>query len=204
VDASFRATVWGPGKWAEDRCRELEERGIGASWIGYGQSPPIDRAKAALLLLDAPAASALDLVRRLAPTMSHTRVVLLARSAKPQQILEALWLGISGCALASIDSASLRALLEQVRRGQLAVEPVLGASLWEATRRRRGSSALRLSVREEHVLSLLARGLTNARIADQLLLSRATVRTHLGHIYQKLEAKNRVEAVARAVAGGLL
>jgi len=204
VDGSFRVAVWGPQKWAGDRCQQLEEQGLEASWIGHGRAGPIHLASPALLLLDAPAAPALEMLRRLPRALAHVRVVLLARKANPQQIIEALSLGISGCAAASIDSASLRTLLEQVQSGQLIVEPMLGASLWEATRCRRASNAEHLTPREEQVLSLLSRGLTNARIADQLGVSRATVRTHLGHIYQKLEAANRVEAVARAVAGGLL
>src|SRR5262249_44828635 len=200
----FGVVVWGPRKWAQDRCLELQGRSVEASWIGYGEARPIQFASSALLLLDAPASAALELLRRLAPTLAQARVVLLARNARPQQLIEALSLGISGCAAPSIDPVSLRALLEQVRSGQLVVEPMLAASLWEAARRRRASIALCLSIREEHVLCVLSRGFTNARIAHQLGVSRATIRPHLGHIYQKLEAANRVEAVARAVAGGLL
>jgi len=204
VDGSFQVAVWGPWERARDRCRELEERGVEASWIGSSRARPIHPTHAAILLLDAPTAASLDLLRRLAPMLADARVVLLVRSARPQQIIEALSLGISGCAPASIDTASMWALLEQVQSGQLVVDPGLGASLLEAAGCRRTSGALQLSIREEQVLSLLSRGLTNAHIAQQLGVSRATVRTHLGRIYQKLEAANRVEAVTRAVAGGLL
>jgi two-component system nitrate/nitrite response regulator NarL len=204
MDCSLRVAVWGPSKWAQDRCRELDGCGVEASWIGNRPLPVDQPPSSAIVLLDATPTAALALLRRQAPMTASSGVVLLTRNANRQQVLEALSFGISGCAPASIDPSSLRALLELVQRGHLVVEPLLAAFVWEAACHRRASSALRISIREEQVLSLLSRGLSNENIARQLGLSRATVRTHLEHIYQKLEAANRVEAVARAVAGGLL
>lgn len=61
-----------------------------------------------------------------------------------------------------------------------------------------------LSPREKEVLILVAAGLTNARIARRLDLSRATVRTHIEHILSKLRVRSRSAAVARAMASGML
>lgn len=61
-----------------------------------------------------------------------------------------------------------------------------------------------LSPREKEVLILVAAGLTNARIARRLALSRATVRTHVEHILTKLRVRSRSAAVARAMASGML
>lgn len=157
------------------------------------------------MLLDSPTgAVALEPLRRLNPVGAPLQVVLLTQTYQPQALFEALSLGISGCALGSIDPAALTALIKAVKSGGLVVQPLLGARLLHAARQRRKSSMLQLSGREEEVLSLVSLGLTNGQIANQLRVSRATVRTHLEHVYQKLEASNRVEAVARAVAGGLL
>jgi LuxR family maltose regulon positive regulatory protein len=61
-----------------------------------------------------------------------------------------------------------------------------------------------LSLREQEVLSLLASGLTNREIAESLFISPETVKKHTGHIYEKLDVGNRMQAVARAQALGLL
>jgi ATP/maltotriose-dependent transcriptional regulator MalT len=61
-----------------------------------------------------------------------------------------------------------------------------------------------LSDREMEVLSLVATGLSNHEIADRLVVSTATIKTHVSHIYDKLDAQNRAEAVARAKEKGLI
>jgi DNA-binding NarL/FixJ family response regulator len=61
----------------------------------------------------------------------------------------------------------------------------------------------RLTIREMHVLGQVAEGLTNKQIARRLGLSENTVRNHLSHVFEKLEARNRTAAVMAAMRDGL-
>ncbi len=61
-----------------------------------------------------------------------------------------------------------------------------------------------LSVREKEILQLIAKGISNSEAAQVLSLSKATIRTHLEHIYRKLDVTNRVEAVTEGIRQGLV
>ncbi|NTX53514.1 response regulator transcription factor, partial [Myxococcus llanfairpwllgwyngyllgogerychwyrndrobwllllantysiliogogogochensis] len=61
-----------------------------------------------------------------------------------------------------------------------------------------------LSDREREILQLIAKGVSNSEAARLLSLSKATIRTHLEHIYRKLEVTNRVEAVTEGIRKGLI
>ena len=61
-----------------------------------------------------------------------------------------------------------------------------------------------MSKREMDVLNCLARGMTSAQIASELFISENTVKTHVRHILEKLEASNRAEAVSRAIQMGII
>jgi len=61
-----------------------------------------------------------------------------------------------------------------------------------------------LSVREREILLLIAKGISNSEAAHVLSLSKATIRTHLEHIYRKLDVTNRVEAVTEGIRQGMV
>src|SRR5262249_51579154 len=99
-------------------------------------------------------------------------------------------------------AAELRA---DARAGRLdgdVVEAVLGAAGHRVARRREGPAGL--TQREIEVLRLLARGLSNKRIAQQLVISPKTVSNHVEHIYSKIDASTRAQAGLFAMAHGLL
>jgi DNA-binding NarL/FixJ family response regulator len=205
VDAPFRVAVWGPEHLAARRCQQLGISGFAAAWVGDDARVSVSGLSTDVLLLDSlTGEAALKPLRRLDRIDADLDVVLLIQRYQPAALFEALSLGISGCALGSIDPRALTALLKAVKSGELVVEPCLARRLLHTARQRRRPSMLELSAREEEVLSLVSLGLTNGQIANHLQISRPTVRTHLEHVYQKLEASNRVEAVARAVVEGLL
>ena len=98
-----------------------------------------------------------------------------------------------------------RELREDVRRGRLdtdAVDAVLGAAGHRVPRRREGPAGL--TRREVEVLVLLARGLSNKAIAEQLVVSPKTVGAHIEHIYRKIDCSTRAAASLFAMQHGLL
>ena len=98
-----------------------------------------------------------------------------------------------------------RELREDVRRGRLdtdAVDAVLGAAGHRVPRRREGPAGL--TRREVEVLVLIARGLSNKAIAEQLVVSPKTVGAHIEHIYSKIDCSTRAAASLFAMQHGLL
>ena len=117
--------------------------------------------------------------------------------------------GVAGVALRSVGPEELRSLLDQLARGERAVSPALVPTLVGLAAPDGGPPAADgpgglLTGREREVLHLVAAGASNRAIAAQLYVTGATVKTHLAHIYAKLEVGTRQDAVARGVALGLL
>lgn len=138
------------------------------------------------------------------------RVLLLADGEETSLLLAAVEAGVSGfvtkdCPLATfIDSA------RAVHRGEMIVPPqMLGSLLSDLIHRRRArdEALIRLSQltrREREVLSLLGRGLTNDGIAEQLVISPETARTHVSNLLPKLEVNSRFEAASFVLRHDLL
>ncbi len=96
-----------------------------------------------------------------------------------------------------VSAAELRLYVEQVL---MAFAP--GESL--PMKREAGSGSPELSDREREILLLVAAGLSNQAIAERLVISVTTVKTHVGNIFHKLGVRSRIQAIARAEALGLL
>lgn len=124
-------------------------------------------------------------------------VVVLTTYDNDQDVLEAMEAGASGYLL---KDSPPEELVGAVRRA------ALGTRVVDARVRSRldAGDPSALSEREREVLRLVAEGRTNAQIASELFLSQATVKTHLVHVFDKLEARSRTDAVARARARGIL
>jgi len=91
--------------------------------------------------------------------------------------------------------------LRSVARGEVALAPSIAALL---VKRMREPAPVSLSDRETQVLAFVAEGNSNRAIAAALFVSEATVKTHLIHVFEKLEVKDRTRAVTKAMELGLL
>ncbi len=147
-----------------------------------------------------------DVVRRLVRLRPHPAIVVLLPPAQDHVVRYLLGLGAAGIALRSVEAEELGDMVDTVRKGGRLVAPSLQGALTGAF----SLPALDdrtldvLSSREREVLVLLAEGRTNRDIANALSVTLATVKSHLVRVYAKLEARNRNEAVAKAVSLGLL
>jgi two-component system nitrate/nitrite response regulator NarL len=163
----------------------------------------VSRHHAELLVIGTlPDMPVVELVRRVRAQPEPARVVLLLGRVAPDAIAELLSLDVEVLVPRSIDAAGLVSAVQRARRGERVVDPGILVSDGASDAEPDITSAL--TEREREVLVLLAEGHSNREIASSLYVSLPTVKTHLAHIYAKLGAKNRNEALGRAVAGGLL
>ncbi|WP_168625777.1 MULTISPECIES: response regulator transcription factor [unclassified Cryobacterium] len=129
------------------------------------------------------------------------RVLVLTTYESDDTILRAIEAGASGYLLKAAPTEELLAGIRSVARGEVALAPTIAAKLVARVQR---PATPTLSPRELEVLGLVAQGQSNPRIAAELFLSEATVKTHLLHVFEKLEVSDRTRAVTKAMELGLL
>jgi DNA-binding NarL/FixJ family response regulator len=139
--------------------------------------------------------------RTLVESDASCRVLLLGEQEDHHQLLQALEAGSLGVVTADHPLSHLLGSVESALRGQAAIpRNALGALLGELIEQRRADDEVRrryerLTRRERQVIGLLVKGLDQDRIAEELVLSPMTVRTHIQNVLGKLEVHSRLEAV---------
>jgi DNA-binding NarL/FixJ family response regulator len=153
-----------------------------------------------------------EATRRLAGSESpyHARVLVLTTFDLDEYVYDALRAGASGFMLKDAPPAELVAAIRVVAAGEAMLAPsvtrrLIGSFVSKAPPRRPDGPRLeQLTERETEVLKLVARGLSNAEIADALVVGEATVKTHVARLLNKLELANRVQAAILAYEMGLV
>jgi DNA-binding NarL/FixJ family response regulator len=168
------------------------------------------------LLMDVrmPEMDGVEATRRLVASGSETRVIILTTFDLDEYVYAALRAGASGFLLKDAQPADLLSAIRAVAAGDAVVAPRVTRRLLSAYAHRLptapsaadGESAppVQLTAREDEVLRLIALGLSNAEIAGRLVVSEATVKTHVGRILAKLELRDRVQIVVFAYESGLV
>lgn len=152
--------------------------------------------------LQLPDGHGLDLVRAVRSSSNATGVVVLTMHAGDDQIFAAMEAGAS--AFVGKDTKATD-VISAARHAAVAPRTFMCAGLSAAMMRRATAPAApRLSAREEEVLTHLAEGLGTGEIAARMYVSESTAKTHITHIYQKLGAANRAQALVTAMRMGLL
>jgi two-component system nitrate/nitrite response regulator NarL len=164
----------------------------------------------ALVNLDLPNSDGLHTTAALVDDVPSCRVLVLSEAEDEEALLLALEAGATGFLTKSSPIHELLEATRRVREGETVVPPrMLGALLGRLiARRRERDQALRLMARltprEREVLALLARGADNAGIAQALVISPETARTHVQNVLNKLGVHSRLEAAAFVTQNGLL
>jgi DNA-binding NarL/FixJ family response regulator len=141
---------------------------------------------------------------------TRVRVLVLTTFGTDEYVADALRAGASGFLLKDAPPEQLIAAIRVVARGEALLDPAVTRSVITAAVRRGGSantehaSLAHLTGRETETLELLAHGLSNTEIAQRLTVTEATVKTHVAHLFSKLGARDRVQAVIFAYESGLV
>jgi DNA-binding NarL/FixJ family response regulator len=158
-----------------------------------------------------PRMDGLSATRRLMERPSPPRILVLTTYDTDQHLYEALRAGASGFLLKDVRAAQLLAAVRTVAAGEELYAPaVLRRIVASYVESRRPEPAPRpdqlavLSEREREVSLLIARGMTNSEIAAHLVLSEATVKSHVNRILAKLDVRDRVQVVVLAYESGMV
>lgn len=163
-----------------------------------------------LMDLRMPRCDGIQATRRLTAAGPGPHVVVLTTFDTDDNVYEALAAGASGFLLKTAPPDRLIDAVRCVHSGEALLAPTVTQRLIEQhLARSRPDAALvrRLDVltdREREVLTLVARGLSNGEIARELVVSEATVKTHINHVLGKLHLRDRVQAVVLAYESGLI
>jgi two-component system nitrate/nitrite response regulator NarL len=158
----------------------------------------------AVVDLDMPGCDGLALLRALASDGSATRVVILSATAGAEAIYDSISAGAAGYLSKDITRSEICSAIVAVGSGEIVFGRDARTGLASAIRGRAQEPSVRLTEREQEILRYVAEGLSAPKIGEELHLSAATVKTHLGTLYQKLGVSDRAAAVAVAMRIGLL
>lgn len=159
-----------------------------------------------LLDLGLPGIDGIEVTRQVKQLLPETEVLIFTIFDDEEKVLAAIHAGASGYLLKGMEADKIVESILEVSKGGSVVQPQLARRLLRHFTRPPVEQDPRaaLSPRELEILQLIAKGLSNPQVAQALGLSRATVRTHLEHIYAKLDVSNRTEAVTEGIKKGLI
>ena len=160
----------------------------------------------ALMDVRMPQLDGLEATRRLLAQLNETRVLMLTTFDLDEYVVDAFRAGASGFLLKTAPPQQLVTAVRTIHDGNALVAPASTRRLIEqfACAPANAPELDRLTARERDVLRLLARGLTNAEIAAELVVEPSTVKSHVASVLAKLDLRDRVQAVIFAYESGLV
>jgi DNA-binding NarL/FixJ family response regulator len=155
-----------------------------------------------------PELDGLEATRRILASDNGARILILTTFDLDEYVYEALAAGASGFVLKDDPPEQLLAAIRTVAAGEALLSPTVTKRVikhfMRVPRPTRPQGFDELTAREQEVFRLIANGLSNTEIAQELYISDATVKSHITHILQKLDLRDRVQAVVLAYQTGLV
>ncbi len=200
---------------------------VGTALSGEAALEELSHAKPEVVLCDLglPRMSGIEVTREIKALEPEVEVLIFTIFDEEEKVLDAVRAGASGYLLKGAPVERVIEAIRDVHAGGSVIQPSLARRLLKTfhvreeprpAARTQPEDALeppaeglpepkvQLTVREAEILQLISKGLSNSEAAGVLNLSRATVRTHLEHIYHKLDVTNRVEAVTEGIRKGII
>lgn len=194
---------------AED---DIAVAGVAGDSEGALEVAERERPDVVLIDLDLPGADALETTRRIFsdPALEGVRVVVLSSTDEDDKLFGALRAGASGFLVTDTEPAELIDAVRAVARGEALLSRgvtrrLIAEVASQPDRYRPSPEELdELTAREREVTALVARGLSNQEIAERLVISLATAKTHVSRALRKVDARDRAQLVALAYETGLV
>jgi DNA-binding NarL/FixJ family response regulator len=186
---------------------EPETSVVGEAGDGEDAVAETRRLRPDLVLMDIrmPVLDGIEATRRIVAAQPGTRVLILTTFGLDTYVYDALRAGASGFMLKDAPPEEIAAAVRIVARGEALLAPAVTRAVIEEFARQQPTAAstpppaiAELTPREHEVFGLLARGMSNPEICEQLVISEATTKTHVARILQKLDLRDRVQAVIYA------
>ena len=176
--------------------------GVEAVNMAYNLKPDI-----ILMDVSMPEMDGVEACRQVKAAVAGTRVVMLTMHADQEVLANAIRAGACGYLVKDCSTEEIAEAVRMAANGDTALSPQLAASMLDEVRKldQQPSREERVvTKREEEVLQLIADGCSTSEVAEQMYISQKTVKNHLASIYQKLDARDRTQAVLQAVRMGIV
>lgn len=163
-----------------------------------------------VVLIDIPKSNpdVFEMVSLLKEKFNSTKVIVIAEEQQHDQVLKVLSIGANGYIMKNISIDNLVRIIRDAMDGHIIISSgafeALTAICQEKVRNLKGSIACNLTEREKEILSMISKGKSNTEIGRELFLSTFTVKNYVSRIIDKLEAKDRTQATAKAIQYGLV
>ncbi|WP_180104307.1 response regulator transcription factor [Acinetobacter sp. YH12108] len=168
----------------------------------------------ALIDLGLPDGNGISIIEKIHELGSQTLILVVSAWSTQDSLLKAIKAGATGYVLKERDDTEVSLAIRSILRGGAPIDPFIAREILKQISSSEPSSSLEqivldpeqesLTQREKEILSLVAQGLSNREIADELCVSRYTVESHIKHIYRKLSVNKRTKAVSTARHLGIL
>ena len=161
-----------------------------------------------LMDVSMPEMDGVEATRLIGGSFTATQVIMLTMHADKEVLADAIRAGASGYLVKDCSTEEIAEAIRMAVQGDTALSPQLAATMLDEVRRLDVPDTPEedrvITKREEEVLQLIADGCSTPEVAEQLYISQKTVKNHLASIYQKLDARDRTQAVLQAVRMGIV